>query len=242
MKRVQSKTKMMNELKKKLIFANKILEAEKLATPFGHVSIRIPETDTFLITRSVSPGAATLNDVLVCDLNGKIVRGKFDDTYSEVVIHTGVYKKRKDFKSVVHSHSCYAIALSMAGMTVLPANIQAATLGPEPIALFSKMAFIDKAEWGEEIADLFGPNRAVLLKGHGAVIAGSSVEEAVYAARTLETSAKSQYMARCIGPLAMPTEEEIQNLKAYHESVQRPGHGSAREWAYYESILKKGRK
>ncbi len=242
MKRAHSKTKMLDELKKKLIFANKILEAEKLATPFGHVSIRIPGTETFLITRSVSPGAATLSDILVCDFEGKILQGKFDDTYSEVVIHTEVYKKRKEFQSVVHSHSSYAIALSMAGFTVLPANLQAATLGPEPIALFSKMVFIDKAEWGEEIADLFGPNRAVLLKGHGAVIAGSSVEESVYAARVLETSAKSQYMARCIGPLAMPTEEEKQILQAYHGSVQRPGHGSAREWDYYVSILKNRKK
>jgi len=228
-----------NELKKKLIVANKILESEKLATPFGHVSIRIPGTETFLITRGVSPGMAALDDILVCDMEGKILRGKYDDTYSEVVIHTEVYKKRKDFQSVIHSHSTYVIALSMAGMTVLPANLQALNLGPEPIALYPKMGFVDKPEMGEEIADLLGPNRAVILKGHGAVIAGVSVEEAIYGARILETSAMSQWMARCLGPLALPTEEEKKELKVYHKSVERPGHGSAREWAYYETKLKK---
>jgi ribulose-5-phosphate 4-epimerase/fuculose-1-phosphate aldolase len=92
---------------------------------------------------------------------------------------------------------------------------------------------------GEEIADLLGPNRAVILKGHGAVIAGISIEEAIYGARILETSAMGQWMARCVGPLVLPTEEEKNELKLYHKSVERPGHGSAREWAYYEWKLKK---
>jgi len=238
-KRSQPTKTNINELKKKLIVANKILESEKLATPFGHVSIRIPGTETFLITRSVAPGAATLNDILVCDLNGTILQGKYKDTYSEVVIHSGAYKIRKDFNSVVHSHPPYVIALSSAGLTVLPSNLQATSLGPEPIAVFGKMVFIDRLEWGEEIAALFGPNSAVILKGHGAVAAGTSVEEAIYATRILETSAMTQWRARCVGTLVMPTEEEEQILTAYHQSVKRPGHGGAREWAYYESKLKK---
>jgi ribulose-5-phosphate 4-epimerase/fuculose-1-phosphate aldolase len=234
-----AKLRSLQTLKKKLILANKILESERLATPFGHVSVRIPGRETFLITRSIAPATATLNDILVCDLNGKILQGKYQDTYSEVVIHTGVYKKRKEFQSVIHSHSSYVIALSMAGMTVHPANIQAANLGPEPIALYPRMLFIDKPDLGEEVADLLGPNRAVILKGHGAVIAGHSIEEAIYGARILETSAMSQWMARCVGPLASPTEEEKGILRDFHERVERKGHGSFREWTYYESKLTK---
>lgn len=228
-----------NELKKKLIVANRILGSEKLATPFGHVSIRIPGTETFLITRGVSPGMATLDDILVCDMDGKILRGKHKDTYSEIFIHTEVYKKRKDFQSVIHTHSPYVIALSMAGMTVLPANLEALNLGPEPIALYPKMRLVDKPKMGEEIADLLGLNKAVILKGHGAMIGGRSVEDAIFGARILEFSARSQWMARCVGPLVLPTEEEKNELKLYPKSIERLGHGSAREWAYYESKLRK---
>jgi len=228
------------QLKEKLILANKILELEKLATPYGHVSIRIPGTETFLITRSVAPGIATLDDIVICDLNGKVLEGKYKNTYSEVAIHTGVYKKRKEFNSVVHTHSPYVIALSMAGMTVLPSNLQAIEVGIEPIAMYNKMVFIDKPVFGEEVADLLGPNKAVILKGHGAVVVGMSIEEAMYAARILETSARFQWMARCVGSIVPVTEQERQLLIEFHKSAAAtPGRGGSREWAYYEFILKK---
>jgi HCOMODA/2-hydroxy-3-carboxy-muconic semialdehyde decarboxylase len=229
---------MIEQLKKKLILANRILESEKLASPFGHVSVRIPDTDTFLITRSVAPGMATKNDILVCDMDGKILQGKYDDTYSEVVIHTAVYKKRGEFDSVVHSHSPHVIALSLAGLTVLPVNLQATIVGLEPIALYQKMVFIDSPESGEEVAELLGPNKAVILKGHGAVVVGKSIEDAIWTARILETSAMFQWMARSVGALGSITEQEKQWLMEYFKRTERTGHGSLREWNYYESKLR----
>jgi ribulose-5-phosphate 4-epimerase/fuculose-1-phosphate aldolase len=228
-------------LKQKLLLANKILESEKLATPFGHVSVRIPGTETFLITRSVSPGAATLNDILICDKKGKILQGKYKDTYSEVVIHTGVYKKRKEFNCTIHTHSTYVIALSMAGATVIPANLQITAVGLEPIAVYNKMLYIDTPLRGEEVAALLGPNKAVILKGHGAVIVGESIEDAMYAALILERAAMFQLIARSIGPLKPISKEEKTALTTYHNSLQRGGHGSFREWAYYEWKLNPAR-
>lgn len=227
------------QLKEKLIIANKILEFEKLATPFGHVSARIPGTETFLITRSVAPGMATLDDVVICDLNGKVLEGKYRNTYSEVVIHTGVYKKRKDIHSVVHTHSSHVIALSMADNTVLPVNLTAIGIGPQPIALFKKMVFIDTQELGEEVCDLLGPNKAVILKGHGAVIVGKNIEGAMSTARSLETCAMLQWMAGSVGKLVPMTEQEKQMVIEFQQKVEERGSGYQREWAYYESILKK---
>jgi ribulose-5-phosphate 4-epimerase/fuculose-1-phosphate aldolase len=232
-------TAAIRSLKKKLIVANKILEMEKMATPFGHISVRIPGTENFLITRSVSPGEATMDDILICDAWGNILQGKYDDTYSEVVIHTGVYKTRKEFNCVVHSHSAYVIGLSMAGATVIPANLQVTVLGIEPIALYDKMVFIDKPELGEEVADLMGPNKAVILKGHGAVVAGESIEDAICATLILERSAMFQWMARSVGQLSPVSDEEKRALSEYYKRIQKGGHGSSREWAYYEWKLKK---
>ncbi len=58
----------MDDLKEKLIIAGKILDREGLARPMGHISVRIPGTETFLITRSIAPGMATLEDIVVCNL------------------------------------------------------------------------------------------------------------------------------------------------------------------------------
>ena len=227
------------QLKEKLIIANKILELEKLANPFGHVSVRIPGTETFLITRSVAPGIATMDDIVVCDLNGKVLEGKYKSTYSEVVIHTAVYKKRKDINSVVHTHSSHVIALSMTDNTVLPVNLMALGIGPKPIALFKKMVYIDTPELGEEVCDLLGQNKAVILKGHGAVIVGKNIESAMSTSRSLENSAMLQWMATCIGKLVPITEQEKRKVFEFQQRVEQGGSGYQREWAYYESILKK---
>jgi ribulose-5-phosphate 4-epimerase/fuculose-1-phosphate aldolase len=225
-------------LKQKLLTANRILDLERLATPFGHISVRIPGTETFLITRSISPGAAVMNDILVCDMDGKILRGKYQDTYSEVVIHTEVYKKRKDVNSVVHFHSTHVIALSLAGHTVIPANLQVTVVGLKPVAVYKKMLFIDKPRLAMEIADLMGADKAVILKGHGAVAAGVSIEETMYTALNLERSAMYQWMARNVGKVDPISAADMNELTKYHKRLQRGGHGSSREWTYYEWKLK----
>ncbi len=225
-------------LKEKLIISNKILEMGKLVDPFGHVSVRIPAAETFLITRNIAPGMATLDDIVICDMDGKVLQGKYDRTYSEVVIHTEIYKKRKDINSVVHTHSPYVIALSMTDNTVLPANLSAIGIGPEPIALFKKMVYIDTPKLGEEVSDLFGPNNAVILKGHGAVIVGKNIESATYTAKRLEYTAMLQWMAVSVGKLAPITEEEKRQAIDFREKMETLGSGYLREWTYFEYLLK----
>lgn len=237
----KTSTVAIGQLKEKLILANKVLDFLKMATPFGHISVRIPGTETFFIIGPIAPVMATMGDIVVCDMDGKVLQGKYKSTYSEVVIHTGVYKKRKEFNSVIHSHAPYTNALSIADLTVLPADVASIWAGSQPIALFKKVGYIDKPELGEEVADLLGPNRAVILKGHGAVVVGKSIEEAIFIAQQLETSARLQWMARCVGKVVPLTEQEIQPLNEFQETWGRqPWMAADREWKYYEYLLKKG--
>ena len=229
----------LKQLKDKLIISNKVLERERLVDPFGHVSVRIPGTETFLITRSVAPGMATLDDIVVCDMNGKVLEGKYNRTYSEVVIHTEIYKKRKDVHSVVHSHSPYVIALSMTGNTIVPANLSAIGIGPQPIALYKREVFIDTPKLAQEVCDLFGPNKAVILKGHGAVIVGKNIESATYTAKRLEYTAMLQWMAVAIGKLAPITEEDKRRAIEFQERVEKLGSAYQRDWEYLEFAVKK---
>ena len=178
----------LRELKEKLILAGRILDMEDLVRPLGHITVRVPGTETFLITRGVSPGMATVEDILVCDMNGKVIEGKYSRTFGEVLGHAGVYRKRKDIQSVAHTHSWNVMALSMTETTIVPASFESIKVAYEPIALYKKVSFLDNLEVTEEIADLIGPNRAVILKGHGAIIVGKSIEEATISAIDLSES------------------------------------------------------
>ncbi len=228
------------ELKKKLILANKVLDYEKLSTPFGHISVLVPNTETFMITRSVAPGMVrTMDDILVCDLDGNVIQGKYPNTYGEVVMHSPVYRRRKDINSVIHCHPDHVIALSMTGSTIEPANLHSLTFGSQPIPVYKRMVYIDKPELGDEVCDVLGQNKAVILKGHGALVAGRDIEDAVYLAWGLERSAKYQWMAKAIGKIDPATEDEKRELIDFHKRWDKKWYLASRVWEYYDFLLKK---
>ncbi len=228
------------QLKEKLVIANQILDYLKLATPFGHISARIPGTDNFLISTNFAPGLITSEDqILVCDLNGKVIEGKYPRTYAEVAIHTGVYRKRKDVDSVAHSHTPNVIALTLTETPLSLTNVEALDLGPGPIALHRRTAMIDKPQLGEEVCDLLGPNKAVMLKGHGAMLVGRSIEEALYATQNLEAVAMFQVMATSLGKIVPLTNQDKEALLQFHKTAAEQGGGFTRWFDYYASRVKK---
>ena len=233
---------MIMELKEKLIIASKILDREGLARPMGHISVRIPDREAFLITRSIAPGMASVDDIVVCNMEGKVIEGKYSRTFGEVMGHVGVYKKRRDIQSVAHTHSPNVIALTMTETTLVPASVQALKAGYDPIRLYKKIAMLEIPEVGEEVADLIGSNKVVLLKGHGAVVVGKSIEETTVNAIDLEVAAKLQILASSSGKLVMFTDQEKEPLIKFLKMMETQG-GTAspygRAWEYYKSILKK---
>ena len=229
------------DLKKKLVIASRILDREDLARPLGHITVRIPGTETFLITRGVSPGMATMNDIVVCDLEGKVLQGKYSSTFGEVIAHAGVYRKRKDIQSVAHTHSWFVMALSMTETTIVPASWESMKVAYEPIALYKRIAYLDNLEVAEEVAGLIGRNRAVILKGHGAIIVGKSIEEATISAIDLERAAKVQLLAAAAGKLVPFTEGEKEPLIRFltkMESEAGTRNPFGRAWEYYKSQLR----
>jgi len=183
-----------------------------------------------------------LDDIVVCNMEGKVVDGKYSRTFGEVMGHVGVYKKRKDIQSVAHTHSPNVIALTMTETTLLPASVQALKAGYDPIGLYRRIAMLEIPEVGEEVADLIGSNKAVLLKGHGAVVVGKSIEETTVNAIDLETAAKLQVLASSTGKLVTFTDQDKEPLIKFLKMMETQG-GTAspygRAWEYYKSILKK---
>jgi ribulose-5-phosphate 4-epimerase/fuculose-1-phosphate aldolase len=75
---------------------------------FGHVSVRDPRNpNRYLMSRSVAPESVTAADILVLDLDSRIVDRKDEGKllYRERFIHGEIYKVRPDVNAVVHSHA-----------------------------------------------------------------------------------------------------------------------------------------
>src|SRR5256712_391056 len=101
-------------LKRDVALANRIIERFGLSNAFGHVSARIPGTDTFYFPTRRSPGLASAGKLLVLDTEGKILSGKGTPN-SELWIHARIYAARPDVGGVVHAHPPASVCLTQIG-------------------------------------------------------------------------------------------------------------------------------
>ncbi|MFZ0840755.1 MAG: class II aldolase/adducin family protein [Xanthobacteraceae bacterium] len=190
-----------DDAKKKLILAGQVLvDAGQDDFTRGHISVRLPDDPGhfFMKPHSVGLDEITLANILTIDLAGNVVAGTAR-RHSEVYIHSEVYKARPDVACVLHTHPPYAIALSASGS---PLNCFS-----QPSALFynslgtydDTINLIRTSEMGIRVAQALGGGRGVLLKNHGIVVAGPSIEEVVISALMLENAAQIQMIVEAAG-------------------------------------------
>jgi L-fuculose-phosphate aldolase len=191
-------------LRKKLAVAGKVLAAHGHEDfTRGHISVRLPgKGDRFLMKpHSVGFDEITPKNILTIDLDGNVVAGSAR-RHSEVFIHSEIFKVRPDVGCVIHSHPAYSVALSGTGRP-LKALSQPGALFHKAIGLYDHtINLIRTPEMGAGVARALGPHRAVLLKNHGVVVAGATIEEAVIAAIMLENAAMIQMIAEAAGSVA----------------------------------------
>lgn len=170
---------------------------QELRELYGHVSCRLPSGGGFLIAFVRTPPAPYDHDeVMVFSYEGEKLEGEGPTPY-EIFLHSEIFRRRPDVNSIVHSHPHVATALSIAGRTVYAVTQQSTQFG-SGLPVF-KGNFIDSVAIGAELAECLGQNCGALMKGHGAVLAGNNVAEAVSNTLYLEQAAKQQLWASMLG-------------------------------------------
>ncbi len=186
-----------------LVFANHILAFKGVLDAYGHVSVRDPNNpERFWMSRSKSPALVEPEDIMEYDLECEPINPRGRHSYYEKWIHGETYKARPDVKAVVHSHSPTVIPFSATGVPLKPLLQTAAFLGRgvpvydnRPIDPESDL-MIGKQHLGCEMARKLGSTASVLLlRGHGDVVVGDSIQTAVFRAYYTEVNAKGQEQA-----------------------------------------------
>jgi ribulose-5-phosphate 4-epimerase/fuculose-1-phosphate aldolase len=174
--------------------------------------VRIGGTDRFLINpHNISRALVKPVDVVVSDLEGKLVEGKWN-LPSELPMHTRIYLMREDVQSIAHLHSRMVAVLSMADRPLIPASNVGAIFGPGPIPVYADPALIHTNEQGDAIARTLGAGDAVILRGHGSIIVGQSIEWVFIACVDLEESATRLFYASLLGPVRPYTDDEVKRV------------------------------
>ena len=226
-------------LKEQVARATRILFEMGLADFYGHASARIPGTNQILIKPSVSPlGSIRAKDILVVDMNN-YQQGDMTDPLmrekglppGEVILHIAIYRKRPDVLGVVHTHQLLATTLGIAGKPIVPLHNQTSPFSPAT-ALYDKPDMVSNERTAAEVADALGDRNGILLRGHGVVVVGRSVEEATVHAIYLERAAKIQIIANLIGS---PVPLEDAYCKKFVEQIDSARVRDA--FTYFESLL-----
>lgn len=224
----------MSALREDVATANRIARATGLVTAFGHVSARVPGTDTFLIPTRASPMFAAADRLLVMDVNGRVLDGQGVPN-SEHWIHARIYAARPDVGAVAHVHPPACVVLGQLGQTVRPMHNSGAVAGDVPV--YGRAGLIRSRELGDAVAAVLGPRRAMLLRGHGANVAEADVRRAVVVACFLEEAARLQVdaLAAAGGDAARIGFYDAEECDRVREDMYSTG-PMERAWEYYSAL------
>ncbi|MCF8094413.1 MAG: class II aldolase/adducin family protein [Desulfobacteraceae bacterium] len=166
----------------------------------GHLSVRAPGSfkSMFMKGRGLCLSEVHVPDLVTIDFNYNKIEGK-RDSHGELPIHIEIYKLRNDVNCVVHTHPIYATAFSATCQTLRPINNEGVMFA-SPLPHFDMVTdLIVTSELGHALAQKLGDEKAILLKNHGIVVVGDSIEQAVVRAYLLEKTIKTLFIAKIFG-------------------------------------------
>jgi L-ribulose-5-phosphate 4-epimerase len=203
---------MTDALREKLIHAGRVLVDEGQGDyVWGHISARLPDNANRFLMKPGCIGVEemTQDNIITVDIEGERVAGDWP-RHNEVYIHSEVMRARPDVNCVIHTHPEHAIAFSSLGKP-LAAISNDGTMFTAGVPVFSETTdLIVTQERGKAVAKCLGGGNALILRNHGIVAAGRTIEEAVFVAVKLERACRIQMLAEAAGgPKLFVKEEEL---------------------------------
>ncbi len=163
----------------------------------GHVSVRDPENpDHFWINPfAVAFSLIKVSTLMRVDYRGNLIEGEGYLHPGGLPLHSAVLANRPEVVAAVHTHSPYGKIWSSTGRLIEPISNEAAVF-------HRRHAIYDSFAGGEgvNLANALGENgRAVIMKNHGILTVGQTVDEAAYLFVSLEKVCREQIYARMLG-------------------------------------------
>jgi L-fuculose-phosphate aldolase len=218
------------ELRAEVLTACRVLTHFKIVEGFGHVSVRIPGTDRFLMTPRRALGLVTEAELVELDFSGRQVAGEGRPPL-EVAMHVAVYRRRPEIEAMARGHPRHVAAYACAGQPLRVAHGFGANLG-SVVPVVGQPYLVASAEMGEVIADAFAEAEAVILQSNGMLAGGQSVAHACVQALFLEETAEVQLMAEAAGFAPRYYSPETAARRHGDDRVHEP----LRAWEYYVAV------
>lgn len=172
------------------------------------------------------------SDLVLCDHSGAIVRGTKTVNKAAFVIHSAIHEARPDAVCAVHTHSMYGKSFSALGRKLQPIT-QDSCAFYEDHGLYDDFGgVVYTPEEGEHLKAALGENKALILRNHGLLTVGQTVDAAIWYFISMERCCKSELIAAAACPngfddlklisheVALGTRENVGDKQAAHFQFQ----------------------
>ena len=163
----------------------------------GNVSGRLPGDLVCLTPASLAYDTMQVDDLVVVDLAGTVVRGHRPPT-TEKDLHLAVLRAYPELGAVVHTHAVHATMFALAHEPI-PAVIEEVVLYVGGDVACCDYRGTGTAELGAEVAAHLAERGATLLANHGLVTCAATLEMALHNAALVERTAQIVWGTRAMG-------------------------------------------
>jgi ribulose-5-phosphate 4-epimerase/fuculose-1-phosphate aldolase len=203
----------------------------------GHITARDPiEPNTFWVNPFAVPFAhVSVSKLIRVNDTGQVVEGDYAVNEAAFCIHSRVHEARPDVVAAAHSHSTYGRALSALGELLEPITQDVCAFYDDHALFDDYTGVVTDLEEGKRIAKALGENKAVILRNHGLLTAGTTVDSAVWWFITMERSCQVQLLAKAAGKVV---HIDLDQAKKTHEVVGSELAGWFSFQPLYEKIVR----
>ncbi|HOP50227.1 MAG TPA: class II aldolase/adducin family protein [Ignavibacteriales bacterium] len=199
--------------------SKKIYQNGYVAAYDGNISAKNDEKTYFITRTAKCKGELTEEDIVLIDFDGNIVSGNHKPS-TEYKIHSIFYKNRDDVKAVIHCHPIHITTLSVLDIDRIEVEILPEVylnLGEIAICEYQTPSTHELAKSIEKYID----KNVFILKNHGAVTVGKTLEEAYYRMEKFEHFAQIYLLAKQFGNIKKLTSSQLEQLKIIAQTVYK---------------------
>lgn len=194
--------------------AQEMLRSNLVQGTAGNLSARLPDGNVVLTPSSLDYLEMTLDDLVVCDLDGNVVEGHRSPT-TEKALHLSALRLHDDINATMHCHAKFATMFALTRRSI-PAVIEEFDVfvgGDVEVAEYRTTGTDDLAE---EIAKRVGTKAAVLMANHGLFAVGKDPKDVLHVAHLVERTAEIVWGAEQLGEIVPLPDEVNQQFAGYY--------------------------
>jgi L-fuculose-phosphate aldolase len=212
---VSSKTLSASETKEQLLWvAKEMLRINLVEGTAGNLGARLPDGNAVLTPSSIDYTEMTLDDLVVCDLDGNVLEGTRGPT-TEKALHLAALRQHQDIGATMHCHAKHATMFALT-RTPIPAVIEEFDVFVGGDVEVADYCTTGTQELADEVASRVATKAAVLMANHGLFAVGKTPKDVLHIASLVERTAEIVWGARALGTVVPLPDEVNQTFAGYY--------------------------